>query len=1359
MRTFTFLLAAAFVLSAGSSALVAAESQGIVINEIHIDPPDKTKPAEFIELINTTGSPVDVGGWGFTDGISFTFPGGTTIQPGGFLVIAEDPATLLSEFGVSGALGPWEGSLRNSGETLALSDAAGALIDEVDYRLGFPWPVTGEAPGSSIELIHPGLDNDLGGHWRSSGNVGAISPIGPASYVARDGIWSYRKGTAYPTADGSGREWFENGYDEDADAQWLSGAAPIGYGDGDDSTVLNDMRNGYMTFFARKEFTIAPGAIPPTLDLGLHYDDGVIVWINGVEVMRTPNVPAGQVPFPPSNNFVSNHEVDTSSPPYDFDPFTLAGAAGYLVEGTNTLALQLINATLDSSDASLDAELSTGGPGGFAPAPPTPGAPNTVYAINAPPAVRQVDHFPAQPTSSVAVTISAKITDPDGVSGATLEYQIVEPGKYLAIDDPRYLTEWTPLPMTGTGDGLFTAVVPADVQAHRRLVRYRIVAADTLDTAIRVPYRDDPQPNFAYFVYDGLPSYTGKATPTSADVTYDFDALPPLQRNVPVYQLITTRQDHVDSQFIPNSTRGGGYSGSDYLWDGALVFGGRVYDHIRFRARGGGWRYAMGKNMWKFDFNRSHRLQARDEYGREYATEWDKLNFSALIQQGDFDQRGEQGIFEGAGFRLHNLAGNAAPKTHYAHFRIIEAASETGSPSSQFDDDFQGLYMAIEQMDGAFLDEHQLPDGNLYKMEGGTGELNNQGPDQPSDKSDLNAFQDAYRGSPTQPESWWRTHVDLDDYYNFRAIATFIHDYDIGGNKNFFFFNNPETGRWEMKNWDLDLTWTTTYNGFGETDAWSADILAIPNLSIEHRNRMRELRDLLLNPEQTGMLIDEIVQFAHTPGQPSYVDADRAMWDYNPILTSGFVNPSKAGHGRFYQSASPRTFSGMVTKVKNYITSRGNFIDNNILTDEASAPKTPSLTYAGTAGFPGNGITVQSSEYVTDGRFGAPFAAMEYRLAEVTDPTSPGFDPAIPRKYEIDAEWESGEQTVFTASSKLPAAAIRAGNTYRARVRHRDTDGRWSHWSAPVEFVATDPDPTLYQQNLVISEIHYNPSQPTTAAELAVSTENDDYEFIELLNVGSDPLDLTDVRFTKGIDFDFDPGTILAAGARILVVKNIAAFEARYGTGLPVAGSYGEQNLSNGGENLKLSLGAGMAIHEFVYDDGLPWPPPADGDGYSLVLIDPGSLPVHGDPAKWRLSRIPGGSPGSSDTLSLATWMTDHGITDLHGNEDGDSLINILEYAFGSPPDLPSNEDAPLVTLEGGFLTVAFRKNLGADELTYVVQWSENMHAWDDSGAVLVGIMANGDGTATETWRALTGLPERSRHFVRVKVSGGDADP
>ncbi|MFT6862962.1 MAG: hypothetical protein ACJAVK_001523 [Akkermansiaceae bacterium] len=98
------------------------------------------------------------------------------------------------------------------------------------------------------------------------------------------------------------------------------------------------------------------------------------------------------------------------------------------------------------------------------------------------------------------------------------------------------------------------------------------------------------------------------------------------------------------------------------------------------------------------------------------------------------------------------------------------------------------------------------------------------------------------------------------------------------------------------------------------------------------------------------------------------------------------------------------------------------------------------------------------------------------------------------------------------------------------RVKHFDQTGRTSHWSEPIEFMAGDPDPVPYRDGLVVSEIMYHPA----GDELL--------EFIEIQNVGDQTLDLTGVRFTKGIDFDFPANTTIAPGGYLLVVADISAF-------------------------------------------------------------------------------------------------------------------------------------------------------------------------------------------------------------------------
>jgi hypothetical protein len=827
------------------------------------------------------------------------------------------------------------------------------------------------------------------------------------------------------------------------------------------------------------------------------------------------------------------------------------------------------------------------------------------------------------------------MTDVDGVTSVAVEYQIVAPGNYISLEDPAYQSNWSTIAMldNGTGadetagDGVYTAVMPGSLQEHRHLVRYRIRALDGEGFESLSPNIPEASPNYAYFVYDGVPDWTGSYRPgIRPEETYSSELL----TSVPVYHLITDPQDVLDAQYHPGTTRNNGYGGSEYLWEGTLVYDGVVYDHIRYRARGGVWRYAMGKNMWKFAFNNSERFQAYDNYGRPYDELWDNLNFSAIIQQGDFQHRGEQGLFEAVGFRLFELAGVEASKTNYVHFRVIDDAEETGS--SQYNGDFWGLYMTIEQLDERFLDEHGLPDSNIFKMEGGTGpggiggELDHQAVGLPGDYSDLQEFKSTYESRP--PVDWWRENVDLDRYYSYRSIVEAIHHYDIGYGKNYYYLHNSETDQWQVHPWDLDLTWANNMFGNGD-EPFRSRALAIPELAQEYRNRLREIRDLLYNPEQTGMLIDEFASVIYTPGEPSLVDADRAMWDFNPILTSSNVNPSKAGHGRYYQIAPTRDFAGMIQLMKNYVQSRGSYIDFQLLGDRNQVPQAPSITYTGDASYPLDSLTFEAGAFSSP--VGASFDAIQWRIAEVTDPDSPDFDPAQPRKYEIEAQWQSEPLDESGNSVTISAGDLQPGRLYRVRARMLDDDGRWSHWSDPIQFTAGDPLVSL-AEFLRITEINYHPHDADPGAGELPDDDNE-FEFVELVNTSpTHTINLNGVRFTEGIDFDFSGSgvTQLGPGERAVVVRNVEAFESRYGSGVLIAGEYSGA-LANNGELLRLVDAVGATIQEFTYSDSGSWPAAADGLGRTLVVVDTGG--DYSAAGNWRESSSQGGTPGAAEPV------------------------------------------------------------------------------------------------------------------------------
>jgi hypothetical protein len=153
------------------AGLLAVGQAQVVINEIHYDPSDRTKRAEFVELHNANAAPVNVGGWQLDDAVTFVFPSNTVIPAGGYLVVAENASAFQAEFGVV-AGGVFIGSLSNQGELFQLKDLNAVLQDEVTYGVGFPWPTKAKGGGGSMELLNPALDNDLGGSWRTSATKG-----------------------------------------------------------------------------------------------------------------------------------------------------------------------------------------------------------------------------------------------------------------------------------------------------------------------------------------------------------------------------------------------------------------------------------------------------------------------------------------------------------------------------------------------------------------------------------------------------------------------------------------------------------------------------------------------------------------------------------------------------------------------------------------------------------------------------------------------------------------------------------------------------------------------------------------------------------------------------------------------------------------------------------------------------------------------------------------------------------------------------------------------------------------------------------------------------------------------------------
>ena len=651
-----------------------------------------------------------------------------------------------------------------------------------------------------------------------------------------------------------------------------------------------------------------------------------------------------------------------------------------------------------------------------------------------------VKHTPKQPRSGEPVRIIAQVA-PE-LSGVTLQCQLVEPGAYVELKDRAYQSNWVSFPMEPgkrfANGRTFSVELSGSLQKNRRLFRYRFTAVDAKGRHLTAPLTNSPSPNFAYFVYDGVPAWKAAINSRSSDpqqrtnLTFEAEAM----RRVQAYHLIGRKTS------IENVTWKEQTGGKEYKYTGTLVADGMVYDHVRYRARGGVWRYAMGKNMWKFDLPSDHHLQAQDDFGNPYPVPWSKVNLRSCIQQGNYGHRGEQGMFEAVGFRLFNLAGVAAPRTHWIQLRIVTEVEE--STADQYAGDFWGLYLAIENEDKSFLKTHGLPDGNIYKMAGDSGGLSHHGAGAATNRSDLDRFLSAYTGG-NPSEEWWRANLNLASYDSYRAICECIHHYDISDGKNYDYYLNPLSQQWQVLPWDIDLTWSDNMYGGGE-EPFKSRVLSRPVFGRDYQNRLREIRDLLFNPEQAGQVIDECASVIwDSAGAPSMVEADRRKWDYHPVMAMG----GQAGQGLFYQAAPSKDFAGMIQLMKKYVKTRGAWIDANLLRDRL-IPATPLGICTGPAKYPANNLRFRASSYQGSNNF----AAAKWRLAEITPTNAPPALLRAPRLHEITPIWESAELASATNEVTVPSGVVKAGQTYRARVRMKDSTGRWSHWSPPIEFVA-----------------------------------------------------------------------------------------------------------------------------------------------------------------------------------------------------------------------------------------------------------------------------------------------------------------
>jgi len=548
-----------------SATFGAANSQrrvgDVVINEIMYNHPTKDERYDFVELYNRSAAAVSLAGWEFTEGISYTF-GAVSMAPGAYIVVAKDPNMMAAVYGnlTKGVnlFGPYSGNLSKSGERIELSypyvepdpntgqpRTYMIVADEVTYYEGGRWPVWADGMGSSMELRDPHSDNDHPDAWADS--------------------------------------------DERAKSAWRQYSFTIA---GSDSQYTHDFVDVFEILLLNKAEILI---------------DDVSLTLNGVSTLTNGGFESGQSPW----RFLGNH-VQSSVTTQDSrsgsrslhaiatghgDPGanrinqSISGTAGTVtftfwakwLRGSRYVLLRTsrqrspVQPPRPAYSFALDMPVNLG----------TPGAVNTAYTANRGPNINEVAHSPTLPSGGQAITVTARVTDNDGVAWVRLYYRSEGASSFSNT----LMRDNGSSGDAVAGDSLYTARIPAATGGTMRA--FYIVASDGSATT-RFP---TPLPSTA-----DVPDRTCLVRVGDAQVTSPFKTYRVWLSN-DVIAAFTSRpnlsNELMDCTFV--------YNDQEVFYNTKIRFRGSPF------IRSGSGRNPTGRYAFRIDFPPDQKFRNREE--------------------------------------------------------------------------------------------------------------------------------------------------------------------------------------------------------------------------------------------------------------------------------------------------------------------------------------------------------------------------------------------------------------------------------------------------------------------------------------------------------------------------------------------------------------------------------------------------------------------------------------------------------------------------------------------------------------------------------------------------------------------------
>jgi len=380
-----------------------SRQRDIVINEIMFDAPSDQGTGEYLELYNRGASAVDLSGWKITEGVRFDFPAGTALAAGGYLVIAADLDCFLSGRGTVKAIGNWSGGLSDSGEQIRIEDRNGNLVDEVDFKVAGDWPNLADGDGSSMELRHPDMDNNVGTAWADS-HESNKSKMQTFTYTA-----DFRRSPWLPLSSGQELHAFLVG---------------------DSHVILENI--SVTETNAGANLVGNPNVMSANSSSAAGWVCQGTHWASFMDGGKLNLIADGH-----GDNKANRGEVDMTAPRVG-ESYTLS-FDGRWVSGKSRVVFQTLDHGFGTSfNLPIPDDLGT------------PGAANSTLLSTAAPTVSGVIHSPAVPSASDAVTVTARIEASAGLSSVALVHR---------LSTNNAANPWLRVAMTDDGTGLYSATV------------------------------------------------------------------------------------------------------------------------------------------------------------------------------------------------------------------------------------------------------------------------------------------------------------------------------------------------------------------------------------------------------------------------------------------------------------------------------------------------------------------------------------------------------------------------------------------------------------------------------------------------------------------------------------------------------------------------------------------------------------------------------------------------------------------------------------------------------------------------------------------------------------------------------------